>query len=469
MKKNLILLICIVFTACEKQLDIAPKSDFTTGDFYRNQKDIEQVVNSAYAFLQSEGQYGENFHFFMEVRADNSVETDLNVRGGDFGQFETFSVATTNSLLDETWTDCYKGIQSCNIVLDRIDAIPNMDQNLKKVRKGEVLFIRALTYFNLVRIWGEVPLVLIETTNPFDFFEVGKESTENIYNQIEADLISAIDYLPPAQSQIGRVRLGAAQTLLGKVYLTQGKYNDCITTLKAVNGFQLVSNYAEVFGPQFENNKESIFEIQFTGGIGGEGSKLSNLFTPLGENSIVNNIGQPSGHNAPTAELFNTYNANDKRRDVTIGTVNSKYYAQKYISEPKGPNDSDINVTVLRYADVLLMLAEAINEQGYVANGEAFDFLNQIRDRAGLSDHTDASLPDQNSFREALANERRFELAFENHRWFDLVRTGKHIEIMNNSSQESGAFVVQEYNTHYPIPQKQIDTNPNKITQNDGY
>ncbi|QPH38554.1 RagB/SusD family nutrient uptake outer membrane protein [Pedobacter endophyticus] len=473
MKKILIIMLSIMAMGCEKELDIAPQSSFTTENFYRNQNDIEQVVTSAYAFLQSEGQYGENFHFFMEVRADNSVETGLTTRGGSFGEFEVFNINPSNSVLNETWTDCYKGIQSCNIVINRIDAIPGMSQNLKDVRKGEALFIRALTYFNLVRIWGDVPLVLKETVNPFDYFDIGKTAAATIYAQIETDLQTAANFLPIAQSQVGRATKGAAQALLGKVYLTQNKYGPCITTLRALNGYgyEIVGSYAQVFGPQFENSKESIFEIQFTGGIGGEGTALTNLFTPLGANSIVNNIGTPSGHNSPTKELRDAYAANDLRKAVTIGEVNGKLYPKKYITEPKGPNDSDVNVVVLRYADVLLMLAEALNEQGYSAdaNGEAFKLINQIRNRAGLSNYTPAMLPNQSSFRDAVAKERRFELAFENHRWFDLVRTGKFVSVMNSSSQEAGPFTVSQNNAVYPIPLAQIDINPTKIKQNEGY
>lgn len=467
MMKNIIILICLVLTvfSCEDRLDIAPDSKFTAANFYNTADDIEQVVTSAYAFLQSSGQYGESFHFLMEVPADNSKEVSLTIRGGDYGQFETFNVNTANPILERAWTDCYKAIQSCNIVIARIDGIPDMDKNTKVIRKGEMQFLRALNYFNLVRLWGGVPLVLEETVDPFEFFDVGKASVSEVYNQIISDLTNAAQNLPQNQIQQGRASKGAANTLLGKVFLTLQRYAEAETALRQVVGYTLQPTYASIFGKNFEFNDESIFEISFVAGLENEGSRLTNLF---GVASVVG-AGEALNQNAPTLELFDLYEANDQRRNVTIGVDGDKTYPKKYIEPVAAPDDSDINVIVLRYADVILMLAEALNEQQYVADGEAFTLLNQIRTRAGITALSSTDLPNQESFREAIALERRLELALENHRWFDLIRTGKAVEVMNNSSQETADFTVRDFHVLFPIPQSQVDANPDDITQNTGY
>jgi len=465
--KNIIIYFCLVLLvfSCEDRLEITPDSKFTAANFFKNADDIEQVVTSAYAFLQSSGQYGESFHFLMEVPADNSKEVSLTIRGGDYGQFETFNINPANPILNRAWTDCYKAIQSCNIVLERIDGIPDMNENIKSIRKGEMQFLRALNYFNLARIWGDVPLVLKETVDPFDFFDVGKTPVAEVYNQIILDLTSAVQNLPQSQTQQGRVTKGAANTLLGKVFLNLGRNAEAETALRQVVGYSLQPTFASIFGKNFEFNSESIFEVSFIAGLEGEGSRLTNLF---GVSSVVD-AGEALNQNAPTLELYNLYTASDKRRDLTVGMGSGKTFPLKYIETISAPNDSDINVIVLRYADVILMLSEALNEQQYVADGEAFDLLNQIRSRAGISTLTSADLPDQESFKDAIALERRLELAFENHRWFDLVRTGKAVEVMNNSSQETATFTVQGFHVLFPIPQSQVDANPDDITQNTGY
>ena len=158
----------------------------------------------------------------------------------------------------------------------------------------------------------------------------------------------------------------------------------------------------------------------------------------------------------------------DLRRDVSIGQVaDGRIYCKKFVVAPVLPNQSDANFIVLRYADVLLMYAEALNEKGYKADGNALNYLNDIHERAGLKAYTTDELSSQELFREAVWKERRFELAFENHRWFDLLRTGKAVEIMNSSV--NGEFIVETYQLLFPIPQSQIDASPNKMTQNDKY
>ena len=487
MKKILIILIIsFTYISCSDELNLAPISTPSAASFFANAADVEVAVNAAYDALQQQGLYGEGINYLFEVRSDNSDESSLGGRGGIVSDMDLFSVRSSNAVLETTWKDSYLGIQRCNAVLNRIDGIADLDASTKTIRKGEVQFIRGLIYFNLVRVFGDVPLVITETTDPFEGFGNGRDASSAIYSQIVSDLTAAASALPTSQSVIGKATSGAANTLLGKVQLTLGNYAEAISALGNVTGYSLVSNYADIFGESNENNVESIFEVQYVSGQGssfvvngegsgiGEGSVLSNLFAPFGGGALVVN-GSSNGSNRPTMDLWNSYNPADLRRDVNIGQfgVDNVLYPKKLVAPTAGPLDSGINVIVLRYADVLLMHAEALNEQGYVADGSAFDLVNQVRFRAGLTDLTSATVTNQAEFRLAIENERRWELAFENHRWPDLVRTGRAIDVMTGHTTNTGGVpVVLSVSSNqllYPVPQSEIDTNPALLPQNAGY
>ncbi|MEX0315731.1 MAG: RagB/SusD family nutrient uptake outer membrane protein [Allomuricauda sp.] len=487
MKKIIILIIAVIsFHSCSDELNLNPISTPSLSDFFKNAADIEAAVNGAYDALQQKGQYGQSFPFLMEVRSDNTEESDDGNSGGVFADIDLFLIEPSNSLLEDAWADSYDGIQRCNAILNRIDAIEDMDEGTKTIRKGEVLFLRGLMYFNLVRLFGDVPLVITETTDPFDAFGNGRNQVSEVYAQIVNDLTMASSSLPANQSVVGKATSGAAFALLGKVQLTLGNYSEAISALGNVSGYSLVPNYADIFGEANENNVESIFEVQYVSGSGstfianglgnalGEGSAYANLFAPVGGSSIVIN-GNSLGSNRPTSDLWNSYDPTDLRRDANIGQFgpDNVRYPIKLVGPAAGDLDSDVNAIVLRYADVLLMHAEALNEQGYVADGQAFDLINQIRARAGLADLTSATVANQQEFRLAVENERRWELAFENHRWFDLIRTGRALEVIQNHTTETAnnpvlLSSVSNNQLLFPIPQNEIDTNPD-LTQNPGY
>ncbi len=483
--KNILIIIIVAFSfiSCSNELDLAPISTpSATGLATSN--DVETAVNGAYDALQQQGQFGESLFYLFEVRSDNSEESSsLGQRGGAITNMDIFAVQSSNTLLSSVWIDNYDGIQRCNTILNSIDNI-DMDASTKAIRKGEAQFLRALSYFNLVRIFGDVPLVTTQTTDPFEAFGNGRDATSTIYTQIINDLTAAASALPTSQSVVGKATKGAANTLLGKVHLTLGNYGEAISALGNVSGYSLLPNYADLFGSGNENNAESIFEVQYTSGQGssfsvngegsgqGEGSVFANQFAPFGGGALVVN-GSANGSNRPTADLWNSYNPTDLRRDVNIGDFGGVLYPKKLVEPTAGALDSDLNVIVLRYADVLLMHAEALNEQGYVADGPAFDLINQIRNRAGLTDLTSVTVTNQAEFRLAIENERRWELAFENHRWPDLVRTGRAVEVMNSHVTETSniplTLSISANQLLYPVPQNEIDTNPALLPQNTGY
>lgn len=469
-------------TGCSDDfLDLAPISQQNSNNFYKTPEDMKNALTAVYGSLQYGGQYYSSMSIIGELRSDNTEITNP-AAGADQQAVDDFTNVPVTSISSNTWNAHYQGIQAANILLDRISNV-TMDANLKERYIGEAKFLRALMYFNLVRIYGDVPLVVSAINNPQEGYTYGRESSQKVYELIISDLTEAENALPASYSgaDLGRATKGAAMALLGKVYLTQKNWTLAIEKLsQVVEGtgqvnYSLVDDYANLFGPANENNAESIFEVQFKGGLNGEGSPYSNQFAPIGSGTAVVAVGNPLGQNIPTNEFFQSYEEGDLRKTVSMDTsyvLNGKSvrhnYIKKYISTPVANLDSDVNWIVLRYADVLLMYAEALNEQGFVPDGPAFDYLNQIRKRAGLAEVSAVNenpalqLDSQAAFRLAIEKERRMELAFEGHRWFDLVRTGRALDVMASQG-------MQAHQALFPIPQSQIDINPGLMTQNPGY
>ena len=343
-----------------------------------------------------------------------------------------------------------------------------MDNALKETRKGEMKFIRALVYYNLVNLYGAVPLVLQETTNPTDYFGQGRTSVQDVFTQIIKDLDEASDALPES-NDIGRANKGASLILLGKAHLTLGNPTEAETALRAINGYTFINTYADVFGIANENNAASIFEVQFQSGVNGgeEGSLFASKF------NSQKNPGS-KGNNIITQDLLNSFEAGDLRKNEIIRDPldPSVYISTKYIDNTRTlVDDGDNNAIVFRYADVLLSLAEALNSKEYVADGEAFDLMNRIRTRAGLPNLTSATITNQQQFTEALLKERRHEFFYEGHRWLDLKRLGNPVLVMNN---HFAGFVglnitIDQNDLLLPIPLDQLNSDPGSMQQNPGY
>lgn len=451
-------------------IEIEPISDQSSGSFYNNASDLEQAVTAAYDALQPLYQ-GNSFDHFMEVRSDNTFDDNTTQSGGARAQFDNFSLASSNFMLNDAWTNGYFGIQRANIVLNRIDAIEDFDSSLKAIRIGEMKFLRAFNYFNIARIWGDAPLVLTETENPFEGFDHTRDGVDAIYTQIITDLQDAINALPTrGNTQDGRATWGAAQALLGKVQLTRGQYSDAATTLGQIvssGDYDLLAAFKDIFDVNNEHNIESIFEVQYKSGTNGEGNNI----TDPSQNQDVNN--------RPSPNIMTFFTANwDDRFDASVDTTNiGLLHSAKQLDARGSDATFGFNTIVLRYGDVLLMAAESLNEVSYDASGDAFTYLNWVRSRANAIPFTAADLPNQESFRQAIATERRLELAFENHRWFDLVRTDKAIEVMTAANGgevtptggSSLPYTIQQHQLLYPIPLTQIDASGGILTPNPGY
>lgn len=462
MKKSIIyLFLGITFFSCSDDFtELAPISNRNEAEFYKNANDFIAAVNSSYAGLQDNGVYGRAYWTMFEMRSENTDQgPDATGLARQFAEINTFTENPLNEQVTAAWVSSYDVIANSNVILSKIESV-EMDSTLKERIKGEALFLRSLMYYHLAIAYGNIPLQLTP-------YKVGDEleqvNAEVVYNQLIQDLQDAEEFLPvdyPA-SDMGRATKGAAATLLAKVHLTINQNSEAEVVLRRIindYNYRLLDNYEDIWGVENENNDESIFEVQFISGGIGQGSPFTNDFSP----SAFLQTGSGFGRNRPTDALVNSFSPEDLRFDPSIGTsyINAEgetvlaNYVKKYESDPQTEYDSDINFIVFRYADVLLMLAEAIGD-----SPEAYDLINEVRNRAGLED-IDGNSP--GTFEEKLLHERQLELAFENHRWPDLRRFGAEREVFETAEEVVEPSDVRDL---FYIPQRELDINPN-FTQN---
>jgi len=464
--------------------------------FYRNHTEVEQAINGCYSLLQS---IANTQWLFNEMVTDN---TTFDFNPDDRGQadkiesYETWTYTAVNGNITDWYNLHYSAIHNVNNALYRMQKAELTD-SLKNVDEGQLKFMRAYLYFELVQYFGEVVLITQPIEKASDAWNYSRKPEDSIYLQIETDLKDASNGLPVryTTTHTGRATKGAALTLLGKMYLTRKKYTEAINTLNQVLslGYQLVPDYAEVFDPVKKNGPESIFEIQYKGGADdlGEWSSFIYTFGPRLSGSAVTGVDKsnPSGWNVPTNDVINAYEADDKRKAASIGldfkspkTKQVVPYIKKYQHPHSVLGRTDDNWPVLRYADVLLMLAEALNEKDG-PTGDAYKYLNMVRQRAGLDNVSGLA---QTSFREKVLHERRMELAFENWRWFDLKRTMTTQELTaflnaygakekaNPTVPRQGIpsstsdYKFESFRALYPIPNNELIINKG-LGQNPGY
>ena len=449
-----ILAITLMVSCSGEFTDLAPISERNTEVFYKTASDMQIAVNSIYNVLKSDGCYNQSYWVMQELRSDNTFWDGTGL-AEEITVFDKFSDISTSNVTEAAWVAGYLGISRANIVLSRINEI-DMDAGLKDQLVGEALFLRSLFYYHLTVAFGNVPLVLTETASTAEGQSHTQVNAATIYSQIIPDLEEAESKLKQSYSgiDVGRATKGAAGTLLGKIYLTTGDKGSAATALQRVMGYgySLVPDYNNLWGADNEHNSESIFEIEFEGGFGDQGNSFTSQFH--GDLSTTVTSGQ---RNIPERDLVEAYEEGDLRFDALLAGVTPdntgwpiKYGIINDFSEDDAPN----NWVVFRYADVLLMMAEAQGEgQG------SYDLINQVRSRAGLAG-IDASSP--GSFDDKLLQERRVELAFENHRWADLLRLGKAESAMQAQGKPVNGKLL------FAIPQRELDLN-SSFSQNPGY
>ncbi len=451
------LFLAIIVSGCKKDfLELAPQSQINAANFYKTAADYNTATIGAYANLQG------FFNTFTEMicyRSDESNSAAPTSGAQDRYDIDKFQDKPANTLITNAWSMFYNGIERCNEITSRIGKADFSD-SLKNQYLGEALFLRSLHYYYLVQFWGNVPLVLTPI-GPSEALTIGRTSVSAIYTSLENDLKLAITNLPvtyPA-TNAGRATKGAARTLLAKVLLIQKKYQQALDEINQVVSlpYQLLSSVNAVFDVNNKLNQEIIFSIRYNKEIVNEGHGLWFSTTDTVSATGI------------SKNLANAYPNNDQRKSLLRFTKQgnvfglNKFYDIISTSTRNAGND----YILFRLADILLMQAEARNEIGYESNGVALQSLNRIRTRAGLTAFTATDLPNQESFRNAVFNERRLELALEGHRWFDLLRSGTaKTQISSNEG-----ITIQDFQLLFPIPSSEIQkyNNTSLFGQNPGY
>jgi hypothetical protein len=481
-------LLSLMAVGCSKQfIDLNPISNANEQNFYITQDDFQNAIYGAYSTLKNKGVYADYMQIVGDLRSDN---TQMGTTASDrfsFQDLNQFSVQPTSPIIESIWNDNYVGIRNANTILDRIGsaAIPAA---VKDRITGEARFLRGLFYFNLVRVFGRVPLVTQSIKTITEAYSSGRTDTTLIYSQVVADLKAAVIALPPTvtAAEMGRATSSAASALLGKVYLTRHDYTGARDELNKVitpKAYDILPVYADLWDATKKNSKESIFAVQFQSSItAATGATFTERYYPY-QYPLFSFSTTSGGYNIPTTDIIAAYESGDLRKaaslkesyvnksGVTVTGLQGRF-EYKFHNEPVKSGGSNDNWPVLRYADVLLMYAEALNEIAFNPdeNGEAFTMLNKIRNRANLPAKTATNanpalrVTSQDEFRLAIEQERRVEFAFEGHRWFDLVRTGRAIAVLG--PKITGGLVAAQL--VLPVPLSQIDVNPGKIDQNKG-
>ncbi|MEB8344760.1 RagB/SusD family nutrient uptake outer membrane protein [Flavobacteriaceae bacterium KMM 6898] len=475
-------LIGAVAISCSDSFVDVDSFDEDTESFFNSEEDYQSALIGAYDLLQS------TYLNVMlgEIASDNTLaggESATDVPG--IQEVDNMTHTPINSQLRDIWSWMFAGVNRANYILEFKDKTEFAG---KEQVLAEATFLRAYYYFELVKWFGDVPLSVDKRLLFGDQDIAERTPKSEVYAQIELDLIFAAANLPAVQSETGRATKGAAQALLGKVYLYQNKFTEAASVLEEVitsGPYDLVTDYNSIFEQGGENNIESVFEVQYTDveGAGFGCLQCSEGNVAVGFNGIRNYTGPDfdSGFsfNVPTQEAYDAFETGDIRRDVAVlnivtwadqtgatyveGFEHTGFYNRKYIARKGDLNTGDANLTnpnnyrAIRFADVLLMAAEANNRKTASDDIKAQTYLNRVRDRAEL----DPIVATGASLTNAIYDERRVELMGEGHRFFDLVRTGNAAQVITGFSTGK--------NELFPIPSIEIELTGNRWAQNQGY
>lgn len=511
----ILVILSLVEISCKKFLSEVNPNNVTLGSYFKTQNDYDLAVNGAYSQLR--GLYNNRSAWVMgEMRSDN---THYDYKSSDQAVATVNRYAVADFLDDKynnqtppKWNLGFNAISAANVIIDHIDDIKLTDANRNAIL-GQAKFIRALVYFDLVRYYGGVPIYKRAPLSREETY-IPRSSVQEVYDLIVADATDAAAKLSATTfPQTGRATKGAALTLLGDVYLNLKKYDLAENALKQVTamGYTLFSNYGDAFQLANKNGKESIFEIQFNTGLAVPQANVEASvynFLPRMVNTTVvtgvnfNSVTTVGGFNTPTQDLINAYETGDQRLDASIaiaeGTFNAtddftatavkssvnytapagkvgRPFPKKYLHTHTIGNQTNDDWPVYRYSEVLLLLAESLNQQG--KSGEALPYLNAVRERAFGDALHNITSTNQAALQTAILKERRVELAFENKRWLDLVRTGNAITVMTAfgiqqkvkySYLQAGSYNITQDRLLFPVPNAEVLLN-DKLTQNPGY
>lgn len=475
----------VTLVGCTDFLSVNPQSELTQEAFPQSASDALLATNAAYTSLRNWHYHSGGFPILDIMSDDSHKGSNPNDAASTVGPYDNFTHNTSQDGLNRWWTTLYQGIRHANVVLEKVPAI-QMDNNLKTRYLAEAHFLRGLYYFDLVRAFGGVPIV---TTSEPDL-RVPRSSANDVYDLIITDLMTAIEGLPLksqyGDSDLGRATRGAAQALLARVYLFRGDFTNAeVYALNVINSgeYGLEPNFIDANGEAGEHGVESVFEI---GAVSTEAS-IGNQYANT--QGVRGNPNRGWGFNRPSIDLRNAFGNNDPRRQGTIielGDVIDGIVIAGDSSTPDQLRDAQGNLLeiesynrkvwiaglstttqfghnrrLIRYADVLLMAAEAMNENGKSA--QALQYLNQVRQRARQGNPNilpDITVTNQGQLRDIILNERRVELALEGHRFWDLVRTGRADDVLGPRGFIAGKHEL------LPIPQSEIDLAQGSLEQN---
>ena len=474
----------VLMVACgDDFVEVDPINE-NSEDFFNTEEDYQEALVGAYDLLQAT---------YLNVMV-GEIASDNTLAGGESAtdtpgiqEIDNMTHTPVNQQLRDIWGWMFAGVNRANYILEFQDKIDfsGKDQIIAQAR-----FLRAYYYFELVKWFGDVPLAVDQRLLFGDQFNVDRTPKAEVYAQIEQDLIFAAETLPATQAEEGRITSGAARALLGKAYLYQDKFTEAASALDQViaGPYDLVDDYSTIFELEGENNIESVFEVQYTDkeGAGFGCLQCSEGNVAVGFNGIRNYSGPlfDSGFsfNVPVQEAYDAFEPGDSRRDIAIlnieefaaangatyneGYEHTGFYNRKYIARKGDANLGDANLTnpnnyrSIRFADVLLMAAEAHNRKANANDALAREYLNRVRRRAfGDTNHDIAA--SGATLTDFILEERRLELVGEGHRFFDLVRTGR-------AAQNIPGFTPNK-NELFPIPTIEIQLAGNRWEQNQGY
>lgn len=483
------LILSILAVSCNDRLDLQPISDIGADDYYNNAGEIELAIVGIYNSMQL---MMDKEFVLTELRSDNTYMSPRNSETANvpYRQVDRFVLNSQNIFVEDYWRACYRTISLSNNVITQIGVVDDID--LANRFEAEARFFRAHAYFNLVRLWGGV-FIIDQPISGSEAKTMDRSAVAEVYDFIINDLEFASQYLPNEANgtELGRLTKWAAMSELGKAYLTLGGSANVQNAINVLNDvvysspFGYLSSYADVFDTGNEYNSEILFAVRYQSGSVGLGAPFANYFSPLqSDNYVVTGSGDEL--NVPTTSMSNAYPLGDLRKDVSMadswigfqGQVNEYRYVKKYNSDFVTVDDAGNDWPVIRFTDAMLLLAEAINETSG-PTAEAMDLVNQVHERAGLPAYTSGEIGTYFDFKLALELERKLEFAFENQRWFDLVRTGRAVTVMNEQFATEDQYndpdrpqfnttPIQGFQLLLPIPQYEIDLNPS-IAQNIGY
>ncbi|HZH65988.1 MAG TPA: RagB/SusD family nutrient uptake outer membrane protein [Flavisolibacter sp.] len=488
---------------CNKFVEETDPSNLTPGTYYTLPEHATAAIASVYSqtrFINGgAGIFVNNFQMIEAVTGTIKTETGQN---SDLNNLLGLGYNGDNALVNNWWNGLYNVVAQANQVLDRVPGINPMDEAMRKRILGEAYFLRAWSYFYLVRLWGDVPLIVTSQTTSSPDFYPSRTPAADVYAKIVSDLQAAESAGLPMTDNTGRASTGAAKSLLAKVYLTmagaplnKGATHYRLAADKAAevvnsNAYRLFDTYNELHDVANDNRGEHIFQIQYLVGVADNPNQAILLPNFKG----VSAIGTEVGSMVPVLQFYNAFDPADKRKVDRAGFFFTSYYTEgsgalKDVSAPyifkhfdvlchgtagkPGAGNSSLNWNQLRFADVLLTYAEAQNEADGSPNAAAINALTRVRTRAGLTTATTFS---QAAFRTAVWKERWQELCYEGITWFDMIRLRKVYNPVTNAFDDfvghrfpdNGATLAAKH-LLFPLPTAEMQNNPNLKPQNPGY